>query len=129
MPELLTEIYDEWCEETGVTILYDAALVGAVADVGNITACVVHTVEGLGKIQAKTFIDATGDALLSRFAGVPTAKGSETNGRNQRSTSSYDTTKCRKSCVIRDFQGYVDTFDWDLSSRIFLFGGRFCIPF
>ena len=82
-PELLTEIYDEWCEETGTTILYDAALVGAVVEAGTITACMVQTVEGLGKIQAKTFIDATGDALLSRFAGVPTEKGSDTNGRNQ----------------------------------------------
>ncbi|SFB08680.1 FAD-dependent oxidoreductase [Selenomonas ruminantium] len=83
MPEWLTWACDEWCEETGVTILYGTSLVGAVVEDGAITACVVQTAEGLGKIKAKTFIDATGDALLARFAGVPTEKGSEKSGRNQ----------------------------------------------
>ena len=83
VPECLTWVYDEWCEEAGVEVLYDAALVGAVTEGGAITSCVVQTVEGLAKISAKVFIDATGDALLSRFAGVPTEKGSEKTGRNQ----------------------------------------------
>lgn len=83
MPEFLTFVYDEMCEEAGVEVLYDAALVGAITDSGKIAACVVQTVEGLAKITAKVFIDATGDALLSRFAGVPAEKGSEKTGRNQ----------------------------------------------
>ena len=83
VPECLTWVYDEWCEEAGVEVLYDAALVGAITEGGAITSCVVQTVEGLAKISAKVFIDATGDALLSRFAGVPTEKGSEKTGRNQ----------------------------------------------
>ncbi len=82
-PEYLSLVYDEMCEEAGVDILYNAALVGAVTENGRITACVVQTVEGLAKVQAKVFIDATGDALLSRFAGVPAEKGSENTGRNQ----------------------------------------------
>ncbi len=83
MPEQLTLVYDEMCEEAGVEVFYDTALVGAITDGGKITACVVQTVEGLAKITASVFIDATGDALLSRFAGVPAEKGSEKNGRNQ----------------------------------------------
>ncbi|MBP5200943.1 MAG: FAD-dependent oxidoreductase [Schwartzia sp.] len=83
VPECLTWVYDEWCEEAGVEVLYDASLVGAITEGGAIAACVVQTVEGLAKITAKVFIDATGDALLSRFAGVPTEKGSEKTGRNQ----------------------------------------------
>jgi hypothetical protein len=83
VPECLTWVYDEWCEETNVNVLYDTALVGAITEGGAITSCVVQTVEGLAKITAKVFIDATGDALLSRFAGVPTEKGSEKTGRNQ----------------------------------------------
>ena len=43
----------------------------------------MQTIEGLGKISAKVFVDATGDAILSRFAGVPSVKGSEKTGRNQ----------------------------------------------
>ncbi len=82
-PEYLSLVYDEMCEEAGVDILYNAALVGAVTEDGKITACVVQTIEGLARIKAKVFIDATGDALLSRFAGIPTEKGSGHTGRNQ----------------------------------------------
>ena len=83
VPECLTWLYDEWCEEAGVTVLYGTTLVGATVENGTINACVVQTVDGLAKITAKSFVDATGDALLSRFAGVPTEKGSEKTGRNQ----------------------------------------------
>ncbi|MBR1553336.1 MAG: FAD-dependent oxidoreductase [Schwartzia sp.] len=82
-PEYLSLVYDEMCEEAGADILYNATLVGAITEEGKITACVVQTIEGLAKICAKVFIDATGDALLSRFAGIPAEKGSEKNGRNQ----------------------------------------------
>ena len=71
------------CEEAGVEILYNAALAGAVSDGGKITACIVQTLEGLAKVEAKVFIDGTGDAVLSRFAGVPVEKGSEKTGHNQ----------------------------------------------
>ncbi len=83
VPEYLTLIYDEMCGEAGVEILYNASLVETVTKDGKITACVVQTAEGLAKIKAKVFIDGTGDALLARFAGVPTEKGSEKTGRNQ----------------------------------------------
>ena len=74
VPEYLSYVYDEMCEEAGVEILYNAALAGAVSDGGKITACIVQTLEGLAKVEAKVFIDGTGDALLSRFAGVPVEK-------------------------------------------------------
>ncbi|SFH68821.1 FAD dependent oxidoreductase [Selenomonas ruminantium] len=83
VPEYLSYVYDEMCEEAGVEILYNAALAGAVSDGGKITACIVQTLEGLAKVEAKVFIDGTGDALLSRFAGVPVEKGSEKTGHNQ----------------------------------------------
>ena len=82
-PEFLSLVYDEMCAEANVDVLYETSLIGAVTDNGRITECIVQTVEGIGKIKAKTFIDATGDALLSRFAGVPTEKGSSKTGRNQ----------------------------------------------
>jgi len=83
VPEYLSFVYDEMCEEAGVDILYNAFLVGAVTDGGRIVSCVVQTIEGLAKIQAKVFIDGTGDALLSRFVGIPVEKGSEKTGHNQ----------------------------------------------
>ena len=47
VPECLTWVYDEWCEEADVNVLYDTALVGAITEGGAITSCVVQTVEGL----------------------------------------------------------------------------------
>lgn len=83
VPEYLSFVYEEMCAEAGVDIIYNAALVGTVTNEGRITSCVVQTIEGLASIQAKVFIDCTGDALLSRFAGVPVERGSEKTGHNQ----------------------------------------------
>ncbi|MBQ7703902.1 MAG: FAD-dependent oxidoreductase, partial [Selenomonadaceae bacterium] len=38
---------------------------------------------GLAAIQAKNFIDATGDAYLARNVGVPHERGYEKTGNNQ----------------------------------------------
>ena len=89
-PELLAFIYDEMCADYRVEILYNATLIGANTQAGKITAAIVHTVEGLSKIEANIFIDATGDAALSRFAGVPTAHGSEHTGRNQKMSFRFE---------------------------------------
>ena len=83
IPELLSEIYDEMCEQYGVEILYNTSIIGAVTENQKIVSCIVNTLEGISKIDAKIFIDATGDAVLSRCAGVPVEKGSEQTGRNQ----------------------------------------------
>ena len=90
IPEYLAFVYDEMCEEAGVDILYNATLVGAVTDGGRIDNCVVQTIEGPGRIQAKVFVDATWDALLSRLVGVTAERGSEKTGRNQPMTLRFE---------------------------------------
>ena len=104
-PETLSLVYEEMCSEAGVDVLYDASLIGAVTEGGRIVECVVQTVEGLGKIRAKTFIDATGDALLSRFAGAPAEKGSEQTGRNQPMSLRFEMTGVDVEKVFRFFDG------------------------
>ena len=104
IPELLAEIYDEMCEEYGVEILYNTSIIGAVTDNQKITSCIIQTVSGIYKIDAKIFIDGTGDAVLARFAGVPVEKGSEQSGRNQPMSfrfemSGIDETKARNFFV------------------------------
>jgi len=89
-PELLAFIYDELCADYKVNVLYNATLIGANTSGGKITAAIVHTVEGLSKIEANIFIDATGDAALSRFIGVPSVRGSEHNGRNQKMSFRFE---------------------------------------
>lgn len=82
-PEILTLIYDEMCEESGVNILYNTVLVDALKSGNKITTCIVQTIAGLAAIQAKTFIDSTGDAFLARNVGVPHERGYEKTGNNQ----------------------------------------------
>ena len=120
VPECLTWLYDEWCEEAGVAVLYGTTLVGAVVENGAITDCVVQTVDGLAKIRAKTFIDATGDALLSRFAGVPTEKGSEKTGRNQPMTLRFEMSGIDVPKVYHFFHNKLkDTWMGEKSDRRF----------
>ena len=90
MPELLAFIYDELCADYKVDILYNATLIGANTSGGKITSAIIHTVEGLSKIEANIFIDATGDAVLSRLAGVPSVHGSEHTGRNQKMSFRFE---------------------------------------
>ena len=82
-PEILALIYDEMCEEAGVEVLYHTVLVDTIQHGSVIEACIVQTIAGLAAIRAKTFIDSTGDAFLSRAAGVPYERGYEKTGNNQ----------------------------------------------
>ena len=89
-PELLAFIYDELCADYKVEVLYNTTLIGAKTAEGKISEVIIHTIEGLRAINAKIFIDATGDAILSRFAGVPVEKGSEHTGRNQKMSFRFE---------------------------------------
>lgn len=82
-PETLSLIYDEICEENGVDILYQAVFVDTVTENDSVVSCIAQTIAGLYAIRAKVFIDATGDAILARSAGVPYEKGYEKTGNNQ----------------------------------------------
>ena len=82
-PEVLTLIYDEMCEESGVNIMYNTVLVDALKSGNKITTCIVQTIAGLAAIQAKNFVDATGDAFLARAVDVPHERGYEKTGNNQ----------------------------------------------
>ncbi|MBE8950620.1 MAG: FAD-dependent oxidoreductase [Quinella sp. 3Q1] len=89
-PELLAFIYDELCADYKVEVLYNATLIGTNTAGGKISAAIVHTVEGLRKIEANIFIDGTGDATLSRFSGVKFAHGNEHTGRNQKMSFRFE---------------------------------------
>lgn len=82
-PETMSRIYDEMCAEQGVEILYNMVLTDVVMDYNCIEGIIVHTIAGPAMIKARTFIDSSGDAVLSRMAGVPVESGSDKTGRNQ----------------------------------------------
>ncbi|MBQ6005799.1 MAG: FAD-dependent oxidoreductase [Selenomonadaceae bacterium] len=82
-PEILAEIHDEMCEEAGVNVLYQTVLVDSLTSGGKISAIIIQTIAGLAAVKAKIFIDATGDAYLSRVSGVEYERGYEKTGNNQ----------------------------------------------
>lgn len=82
-PEKLAYIYDTMLQEAGVKILYNADLIDAVVIDKKIKYVILNTIEGLIAVKAGVFIDCTGDAVLSRAAGVKTEKGYEKTGNNQ----------------------------------------------
>ena len=82
-PEILSRIYDDMCEKSGVEVLYNAVFVDTVMEGKSISAVIVQTIAGLRAIKSRVFIDGTGDAVLARSAGVPCECGYEKTGRNQ----------------------------------------------
>jgi len=82
-PEKMAYIYDQLLKEAGGKVLYNASLVDTVVEADSIKYIIVNTIEGLMAIKAETFIDSTGDAVLSRLSGIRTEKGYEKTGNNQ----------------------------------------------
>ena len=81
-PEQLSEVLEDMLVEAGGQALFDATLVAADVIDGAIVAVEVMTVEGPRALLASQFVDATGDAALSRLAGVPCVAGDD-DGNNQ----------------------------------------------
>jgi hypothetical protein len=77
LAEHLKVVWEELAIAAGVRILLHATLQDALVDAdGRVRSIVVATKAGLGRIVARTFVDATGDADLCAFAGF----GYETAG-------------------------------------------------
>lgn len=64
-------------------ILYFADIVDVIMDNSSIKYIIVNTLSGLAAVEGKSFIDGTGNALLSKLTGVPTKSGEDSTGRNQ----------------------------------------------
>ncbi len=81
--ESLKVILDEMVLESGCAILFHTMLAGAAVRQGRITSVTVCNKSGLSELEARLFVDATGDADLAFFAGVNCQKGREADGLAQ----------------------------------------------
>ena len=74
--ERLKRVYDDMVTEAGVTVLFSTALARVEADGGgNVSAIVTANKAGLCAWGAKVFVDCTGDADLTAWAGGEFHKG------------------------------------------------------
>lgn len=73
--ESLKVILDRKMAEAGVRVLFHATLCGVQTEGRRLVSASFATVGGVLTFEAGTFIDATGDATLSVYAGVPCRLG------------------------------------------------------
>jgi len=71
-PERLKLVWDQLLDSAGVRVLLHCMLVEAVRDpLGRITGVVLFTKGGFHRLDAGRFVDASGDADLCHWAGIP----------------------------------------------------------
>ncbi|CAN5585249.1 FAD-dependent oxidoreductase [soil metagenome] len=77
-PERLKLVWDEMLGAAGVRVILHAMLIDAEFDSANrLIGVVIATKAGLYRIRAKRLIDASGDADLCHWAGIPCEKAGE----------------------------------------------------
>ncbi|MGE0650318.1 MAG: FAD-dependent oxidoreductase, partial [Alphaproteobacteria bacterium] len=69
-PEGLKRLLDEFCVSAGVEIRFFTRVVDAVVENGKVVGAIINNIEGHKLVRAKTYIDATGDAVLADLCGV-----------------------------------------------------------
>lgn len=79
---LKTEL-EEMLLKSGAKILYHTMLAGVEVENGSIKGVSLCGKTGMLKLQAKVYIDATGDADLSNLSGVKCSVGRESDGKTQ----------------------------------------------
>ncbi|MBC7003755.1 FAD-dependent oxidoreductase [Photobacterium sp. BZF1] len=81
-PESFKLLNEQVLTENGVEIFYDATVITADTDNGIIQSVTALIFDNFYMFEAEQFIDASGDALLSRFAGAQLMTG-DTDGSRQ----------------------------------------------
>lgn len=72
--EMFKIVADNWVKEAGVETLLHALAVGVIQDSGGLKGLLIESKSGRHAILAKRIIDATGDADVAAFCGVPCRK-------------------------------------------------------
>ena len=80
--EAMCHSWEELLRDAGCDLLYDATIADVLMDGDHIKGLVVAVTDGLCAVLGKQFVDASGDALVLRLAGVPCRRGDE-DGNNQ----------------------------------------------
>jgi hypothetical protein len=69
-PDGLKMLLDELSKESGVEVRFFTQVIDADAAPEKVNGVILHNIEGYRYVSAKTFIDATGDAILADLCGV-----------------------------------------------------------
>lgn len=75
--ETLKRVYDELVTRAGATVLFHTFLSNVETEDGQVTGLIVSNKAGISALRAKVYVDCTGDADLSAWAGAEFHKGDE----------------------------------------------------
>ena len=76
--EKLKRVYDDLVTEAGASVLFQTFLAAVETDGdGRVTTLVVSNKKGINALRAKVYVDCSGDADLSAWAGAEFQKGDE----------------------------------------------------
>lgn len=89
-PEVLLGVWDRLLSEAGVTILFHSLVIDVVQNnsADEVTSVLIAGKRGMARVTAKYFVDASGDADVCTFAGVP-FDGAETGEPVQALTTTF----------------------------------------
>ncbi len=68
--QVLPIVLQELAEQAGVDLLFATDVIGAVVKEGRVCAVRIHNRSLIQSVEARQFVDATGDGILSRHAGA-----------------------------------------------------------
>ena len=86
--EKLKRIYDKMVTDAGATVLFHTFLSSVEMEGDAVSALIVSNKKGLSALRAKVYVDCSGDADLSAWAGAEFHKGDE-NGEMQPATHCF----------------------------------------
>ena len=98
-PEYLKCAMDNVLEKTGVTCFFHTRITGVCTEERAVTALECVDDEGGFLVEAKAFVDTTGDANVVHLAGAPTLWGDE-NGNVQAATLPFRLSGVDTSCDL-----------------------------
>ena len=109
-PEEAKGILTRWVDEAGVEIMLQAPVVAVVKEGDNLAGLVIGSKKGLTCLQGKIFIDATGDADVAAFAGVPYVQGRKEDGLVQPVSLMFVVSNVEEDAIICEHEAHhVDT--------------------
>ncbi|MBO4455897.1 MAG: FAD-dependent oxidoreductase [Bacteroidales bacterium] len=108
--ETMKFVLDQMCAEAGVKLLFHSTLVEPIVKNNAIKGVRVLGREGIGRINAKVVIDATGDGDVAAKAGVPCTFGNPELGKVQPSTLFFHINNVDSPRLIKDVEAHLHEF-------------------
>ena len=108
--EILKIVLDEMFTEAGVKVLYHTTFSSPVMEGNRVRGIIVDSKSGRQMIEAKVFIDCTGDADLAARAGAEFEKGNEKLGIMQPASTFFRVGNVDYDKVDADIQANINNF-------------------